>query len=78
LQARYRLSYIFISHDLAVVRALSHQLLVLRGGQIVESGPAETIFRNPGTDYTRELLTAALFYRPPVTEPVADLRPMDR
>lgn len=78
LQARYRLSYLFISHDLAVVRALSHQLLVLRGGRIVESGPAETIFRNPGTDYTRELLTAALFYRPPSQEPVADLRPMDR
>jgi microcin C transport system ATP-binding protein len=78
LQARYRLSYLFISHDLAVVRALSHQLLVLRGGKVIESGAAEAIFRSPGTDYTRELLTAALFYRPPATEQVADLRPLDR
>lgn len=63
LQARYRLSYLFISHDLAVVRALSHQLLVLRAGQVVEYGPAEEIFRAPRTDYTRELLQAAFFYQ---------------
>lgn len=78
LQSRYRLSYLFISHDLAVVRALSHQLLVLRSGQVVESGPAESIFRNPESDYTRELLTAALFYRPPSNDPAPALRPMDR
>lgn len=78
LQSRYRLSYLFISHDLAVVRALSHQLMVLRSGQVVESGPAEGIFRNPQSDYTRELLTAALFYRPPSGETAETLRPMDR
>ena len=77
LQSRYRLSYLFISHDLAVVRALSHQLMVLRSGQVVESGPAESIFRNPASEYTQELLTAALFYRPP-NGSAADLRPMDR
>lgn len=63
LQERYGLSYLFISHDLAVVRALSHQLLVLRAGKIVEYGPAERIFSKPETDYTRELLSAAFFYQ---------------
>ncbi|ERP95231.1 microcin C ABC transporter ATP-binding protein YejF [Marinobacter sp. ES-1] len=63
IQARYRLSYIFISHDLAVVRALSHQLLVLHQGRIVEYGDAEAIFRQPGQPYTRELLNAAFFYQ---------------
>ncbi|GAB5476722.1 MAG: ABC transporter ATP-binding protein [Marinobacter nauticus] len=63
IQARYRLSYIFISHDLAVVRALSHKLLVLRQGRIVEYGDAETIFREPQQPYTRELLNAAFFYQ---------------
>ncbi|GGC72109.1 ABC transporter ATP-binding protein [Marinobacter halophilus] len=63
IQARYKLSYIFISHDLAVVRALSHKLLVLRDGKIVEYGAAEAIFRDPQQDYTRELLNAAFFYQ---------------
>jgi microcin C transport system ATP-binding protein len=63
LQARYRLSYIFISHDLAVVRALSHQLLVLHQGRIVEYDRAERIFREPREPYTRELLNAAFFHQ---------------
>ena len=63
IQARYGLSYIFISHDLAVVRALSHKLLVLRQGRIVEYGDAEAIFREPQQPYTRELLNAAFFYQ---------------
>ena len=62
IQARYGLSYIFISHDLAVVRALSHQLLVLRQGDIVEYGDAGDIFRAPAEQYTQELLHAAFFY----------------
>ncbi|WP_417500473.1 ABC transporter ATP-binding protein [Marinobacter sp.] len=64
IQARYGLSYIFISHDLAVVRALSHQLLVLRQGMIVEYGDAGQIFRAPVQEYTQELLHAAFFYQP--------------
>jgi len=64
IQARYGLSYIFISHDLAVVRALSHQLLVLRQGTIVEYGDAGQIFRAPVQEYTQELLHAAFFYQP--------------
>ncbi|PSF04774.1 microcin ABC transporter ATP-binding protein [Marinobacter fuscus] len=63
LQARYGLSYIFISHDLAVVRALSHKLLVLRQGQMIEYGDADTVFSNPRQPYTRELLNAAFFYQ---------------
>jgi len=63
IQMRYGLSYIFISHDLAVVRALSHKLLVLHHGKVVEYGPAEDIFRSPGQNYTRELLGAAFFYQ---------------
>lgn len=63
IQSRYGLSYIFISHDLAVVRALSHKLLVLQHGQIVEYGNAADIFQAPKADYTRELLSAAFFYQ---------------
>lgn len=62
IQARYGLSYIFISHDLAVVRALSHQLLVLQQGEIVEYGDAGDIFQAPAEPYTQELLNAAFFY----------------
>ncbi len=63
LQARHNLTYLFISHDLKVVRTLAHDLLVMRGGKVVEQGPADKIFENPQTDYTRELLMAALELR---------------
>ncbi len=59
LQAKYDLTYLFISHDLAVVRALSHQLLVMKQGRVVEQGPAEAIFAAPRHPYTRQLLEAA-------------------
>jgi microcin C transport system ATP-binding protein len=62
LQDKYGLSYVFISHDLAVVRALSHKLLVLKNGKIAEYGDATDIFLRPRHTYTRELLHAALFY----------------
>jgi microcin C transport system ATP-binding protein len=67
IQARYQLSYIFISHDLSVVRALSHKLLVLQQGKVVEYGDAAELFRAPQQAYTRELLSAALFYQKPTT-----------
>ncbi len=63
LQRRHNLSYLFISHDLAVVRALSHELMVIRHGEIVEQGSAREIFASPQHEYTHELFEAA-FARP--------------
>ena len=59
LQERHGLGYLFISHDLKVVRALAHRLVVLRAGRVVEQGDAETVFAHPREDYTRELMRAA-------------------
>ncbi|MDD8022712.1 MAG: ABC transporter ATP-binding protein [Paracoccaceae bacterium] len=60
LQRRHGLAYLFISHDLRVVRALAHKVMVMKRGDVVEAGPAEQIFTAPQTDYTRALLSAAL------------------
>ncbi len=60
LQEKHRLSYLFISHDLRVVRALSHKVMVMKDGDIVEAGDCETVFDNPQTDYTKALMAAAL------------------
>jgi microcin C transport system ATP-binding protein len=59
LQKRHKLTYMFISHDLKVVRALANEVLVMRNGQVVEQGKAAKIFDNPGTDYTKSLMAAA-------------------
>ncbi len=59
LQARHELAYLFISHDLKVVRALSDELIVMRGGRVVEHGPAGDIFHAPREPYTRALMAAA-------------------
>jgi microcin C transport system ATP-binding protein len=59
LQRRHRLAYLFISHDLKVVRALSNHVIVLKNGKVVEEGPSEAIFTSPKTDYTKALLAAA-------------------
>ncbi|MBD9503935.1 ABC transporter ATP-binding protein [Pseudomonas sp. PDM17] len=59
LQAKYNLTYLFISHDLAVVKALSHQLMVIRHGKVVEQGMAEEVFAAPQHAYTQQLLEAA-------------------
>ena len=60
LQQRHGLAYLFISHDLKVVRALSHKVMVMRQGDVVEAGDADAVFGNPQTDYTRTLMQAAL------------------
>ncbi len=59
LQARYGLAYLFISHDLKVVRALAHDIIVMRAGKVVEQGTADRIFDNPVEPYTRALMAAA-------------------
>jgi microcin C transport system ATP-binding protein len=59
LQARYGMSYIFISHDLAVIRAMAHRVLVMKDGIIVEEGEAEALFAAPRHAYTQALLAAA-------------------
>jgi len=63
LQKKYGLAYLFISHDLNVVRAMSHKVLVMKQGDIVEMGESETLFNAPQHPYTRALLSAALDHR---------------
>ncbi|EHJ98038.1 peptide ABC transporter nucleotide-binding protein/ATPase [Agrobacterium tumefaciens 5A] len=59
LQARHELAYLFISHDLKVVKALANDVIVMRNGKVVESGPAAEIFADPQQEYTKALLAAA-------------------
>ncbi len=59
LQAKHDLAYLFISHDLKVVKALANELIVMRGGKVVEKGPAAEVFAAPKADYTRALMAAA-------------------
>jgi microcin C transport system ATP-binding protein len=59
LQRRRNLAYLFISHDLRVVRALASEIIVMRRGKVVESGDARTVFGAPQNDYTRALFAAA-------------------
>jgi microcin C transport system ATP-binding protein len=60
LQARHRLAYLFISHDLRVVRALSDEVMVMRAGRVVEQGPTAEVFEHPQQPYTKALMAAAL------------------
>jgi len=59
LQHDHGLAYLFISHDLKVIRALSDHIIVMRQGKVVEQGDADTIFDNPTHPYTRALMSAA-------------------
>lgn len=61
LQEKRQLSYLFISHDLRVVRAMSHRVLVMREGKVVEQGEVEQVFNNPQQEYTRALASASLY-----------------
>jgi microcin C transport system ATP-binding protein len=60
LQQNYRISYLFISHDLRVIRSIAHRVLIMRQGKVVEQGDAREVFRQPAHEYTRALLDAAL------------------
>ena len=62
LQEKWKLSYLFISHDLRVVRAMAHRVIVMRQGKVVEQGNVEEVFNNPKNDYTRELAYASLYH----------------
>jgi microcin C transport system ATP-binding protein len=59
LQQKHGLAYLFISHDLKVVRALANTIIVMRNGEVVEHGPSKSVFDNPQTDYTKALMSAA-------------------
>ncbi|MGQ3281581.1 ABC transporter ATP-binding protein [Bosea sp. (in: a-proteobacteria)] len=72
LQARRQLGYLFISHDLKVVRAMAHRVVVMQNGRVVEEGPAETIFSQPREAYTQALLAAALNLEPASSAAVRD------
>ena len=60
LQRKHDLAYMFISHDLRVVKALSHHVVVMQEGKVVEQGAAAELFAHPQEDYTKTLLAAAL------------------
>ncbi len=74
LQAKHGLAYLFISHDLRVVRALSHKVMVMRQGDVIEAGEGAQIFTDPQTAYTRELLAAAFDLKPDGGRVVVPLR----
>ena len=59
LQRKHGLAFLFISHDLRVVRAMSHQIMVMRAGEVVEQGSTDAVFDSPRDDYTRRLIEAA-------------------
>ena len=62
IQDEYGLTYLFISHDLKVIRSMSDYIFVMKNGEIVESGISEEVFDEPKEEYTKKLLTAALKY----------------
>jgi peptide/nickel transport system ATP-binding protein len=64
LQAEFGLTYLFIAHDLAVVRSMSDRIAVMQAGKLVEEGPAEEVYETPQQDYTKKLLTSV-----PVPDP---------
>jgi microcin C transport system ATP-binding protein len=72
LQLRHGLAYLFISHDLKVVRALAHRVVVLRHGKVVEAGDAEAVFAAPQQDYTRALMEAAFALHAPPDDELLD------
>jgi oligopeptide/dipeptide ABC transporter ATP-binding protein len=79
LQTRLGLSYLFIAHDLALVRQVAHRIAVMFGGQIVEMGGSDQVYGNPSHPYTRALLDAVpvpdpVLQRKKLSEPAADVQ----
>jgi microcin C transport system ATP-binding protein len=77
VQQKRGLSYLFISHDLKVVRALAHRLIVMRNGSVVEEGLAAEIFAAPREAYTRQLMSAAFDIAPPTGDGLPTRVPTD-
>ena len=63
LQVKHRLAYLFISHDLKVVQAMAHDVIVMKDGLVVEQGPASELFSEPKEAYTKALMSAAFEHR---------------
>ena len=61
LQRKHKISYLFITHDLRVIRAMAHKVIVMRNGEVIEEGLTESLFENPQAEYTKTLLQASLF-----------------
>jgi microcin C transport system ATP-binding protein len=61
LQRKYGMSYLFISHDLAVIRAMAHEVMVMKDGKVVERGPVGTVLKQPAHPYTQRLLAASMY-----------------
>ena len=61
LQKKHNISYLFISHDLRVIRAMAHRVMVMKEGKLIEAGRTDALFNDPENDYTRTLLNASLF-----------------
>jgi microcin C transport system ATP-binding protein len=59
LQQRHRMAYLLITHDLAVIQAMAHRVMVMHQGKVIESGVTQQVLENPKTDYTRALIRAA-------------------
>lgn len=72
LQITHNLAYLFISHDLRVVRAMSHDVVVMKDGKVVEAGPADAVIDNPQTPYTRALMAAAFSLKADTTGAVSE------
>jgi microcin C transport system ATP-binding protein len=58
LQRKYRLSYVLVTHDIDVVRAMAHRVIVMKDSEVVESGPLEQVLNGSKSDYTRKLVAA--------------------
>ncbi|POF59986.1 microcin C ABC transporter ATP-binding protein, partial [Vibrio vulnificus] len=71
LQKKYNIGYLFISHDLSVVKALSDRVLVMQKGEVMEQGSADDIFHQPQSDYTKKLISASFDLDEPQIEEVA-------
>ena len=61
LQKKHNISYLFITHDLRVIRAMAHRVMVMKDGRLIEAGQTEDLFKQPKNDYTRTLLSASLY-----------------